>query len=71
MKTIIAWRIFGTLFVLVQFVFAFPYTVLIYVMRALRVVIMNSALSFSWVFENEPNAELLNTIQMFDLSEDR
>lgn len=70
MKTI-AWRIFGTLFVLVQFVFAFPYTVLIYVMRALRVVFMNSALSFGWVFENEPDADLLNTIQMFDLSEDR
>ena len=70
MKTI-AWRIFGTLFVLVQFVFAFPYTVLIYVMRALRVVIMNTALSFGLVFENEPDADLLNTIQMFDLSEDR
>lgn len=70
MKTI-AWRIFGTLFVLVQFVFAFPYTVLIYVMRALRVVFMNTALSLEWVFENEPYADLLTTSQMFDLTEDR
>ena len=71
MKTI-AHRVFGTLFVLVQFVFALPYTVLIYLMRAFRVVIMNSALSLENVFDNGiSTTDLLMSIQMFDMDEVR
>lgn len=63
-------RVFGFIFVLIQYIFAIPYVCVLHLVRALRIIVRNFTYSMEIVFdENVEFTDIIQSTQPFILIE--